>query len=102
MNLILNILWFVLGGFIAGTLWMVAGVLLMITVIGAPWAFAAFRIGRFSYAPFGRQAVPRPVAPEAGHHLPGSRRYGDRPDLRRQSRPTSDRSASFISGCPPR
>jgi uncharacterized membrane protein YccF (DUF307 family) len=59
MNLILNILWFVLGGFIAGTLWMFAGLLLLITVIGAPWAFAAFRIGRFSYAPFGRQAVPR-------------------------------------------
>ncbi|MCA3713080.1 MAG: YccF domain-containing protein [Phenylobacterium sp.] len=59
MNLVLNILWFVLGGFIAGTLWMVAGLLLLVTVVGAPWAFAAFRIGRFSYAPFGRQAIPR-------------------------------------------
>ncbi|MCA3739346.1 YccF domain-containing protein [Phenylobacterium sp.] len=59
MNLVLNILWFVLGGFIAGTLWMVAGFLLLVTVVGAPWAFAAFRIGRFSYAPFGRQAIPR-------------------------------------------
>lgn len=59
MNLVLNILWFVLGGFIAGTLWMVAGLLLPVTVVGAPWAFAAFRIGRFSYAPFGRQAIPR-------------------------------------------
>ncbi|MCA6225104.1 MAG: hypothetical protein IM653_01900 [Phenylobacterium sp.] len=55
MNLVLNILWFVLGGFIAGTLWMVAGLLLLVTVVGAPWAFAAFRIGRFSYAPFGLQ-----------------------------------------------
>jgi uncharacterized membrane protein YccF (DUF307 family) len=59
MNLVLNILWFVLGGFIAGTLWLVAGFLLLVTVVGAPWAFAAFRIGRFSYAPFGRQAIPR-------------------------------------------
>lgn len=59
MNLILNILWFLLGGFIAGTVWMFAGALLLVTVVGAPWAFAAFRIGRFSYAPFGRQAVPR-------------------------------------------
>lgn len=59
MNLVLNILWFVLGGLIAGTLWMVAGLLLLVTVVGAPWAFAAFRIGRFSYAPFGRQAIPR-------------------------------------------
>ena len=59
MNFILNVLWFVLGGFIAGTLWMLAGALLFLTSVGAPWAFAAFRIGRFSYAPFGRQAVAR-------------------------------------------
>jgi uncharacterized membrane protein YccF (DUF307 family) len=59
MNLVLNILWFVFGGFISGTLWILAGLLLLLTVVGAPWAFAAFRIGRFSYAPFGRQAVTR-------------------------------------------
>jgi hypothetical protein len=59
MNLVLNILWFVFGGFISGTLWMLAGALLLLTIVGAPWAFAAFRIGRFSYAPFGRQAVKR-------------------------------------------
>jgi hypothetical protein len=49
MNLVLNILWFVLGGVVSGTLWMLAGLLLLLTVVGAPWAFAAFRIGRFSY-----------------------------------------------------
>ena len=49
MNLVLNILWFVFGGVISGTLWMLAGCLLLLTVVGAPWAFAAFRIGRFSY-----------------------------------------------------
>jgi uncharacterized membrane protein YccF (DUF307 family) len=65
MNLILNILWFVLGGVISGTLWMLAGLLLLLTVVGAPWAFAAFRIGRFSYAPFGRQAVSR-ARPDLG------------------------------------
>lgn len=65
MNLILNILWFVLGGFISGTLWMLAGLLLLLTVVGAPWAAAAFRIGRFSYAPFGRRTVPR-AGPDLG------------------------------------
>jgi hypothetical protein len=49
MNLVLNILWFVFGGVISWTLWMLAGFLLLLTVVGAPWAFAAFRIGRFSY-----------------------------------------------------
>lgn len=59
MRLILNILWFVLGGFISGTLWILAGVLLAITIVGLPWAMAAFRIAGFSYWPFGRQVVSR-------------------------------------------
>lgn len=59
MRLILNILWFVLGGWISGSLWMLAGLLLAITIIGLPWASAAFRIAGFSYWPFGRQVVSR-------------------------------------------
>lgn len=54
MRLLLNVLWFVLGGWISGTLWMLAGVILAITVIGLPWTPAAFRIASFSYWPFGR------------------------------------------------
>ena len=59
MRLILNVLWFVLGGFISGTLWILAGVLLAITIVGLPWSMAAFRIASFSYWPFGRQVVSR-------------------------------------------
>ena len=59
MRLLLNILWFIFGGFVSGTLWLLAGALLTITVIGLPWAGAAFRIAGFSYAPFGRQVVDR-------------------------------------------
>lgn len=59
MRLLLNILWFVFGGWISGTLWLLSGVLLAITVIGLPWAMAAFRIASFSYWPFGRQVVSR-------------------------------------------
>ena len=59
MRLILNILWFILGGWISGTLWILAGVLLAITVVGLPWSMAAFRIAGFSYWPFGRQVVSR-------------------------------------------
>lgn len=59
MRLILNILWFILGGWISGTLWILAGVLLAITVVGLPWSMAAFRIASFSYWPFGRQVVSR-------------------------------------------
>ena len=59
MTLILNILWFIFGGFISGTVWLIAGVILAITVVGLPWSAAAFRIGLFSYAPFGRHLVAR-------------------------------------------
>ena len=59
MNLILNLLWFVLGGFLTGLGWLVAGVIMAITVVGLPWARAAFAIASFSFWPFGRVAVDR-------------------------------------------
>jgi len=54
MRLLLNILWFIFGGFISGTLWILAGVILAITIVGLPWTPAAFRMAGFSYWPFGR------------------------------------------------
>ena len=59
MTLVLNVLWFIFGGFISGTVWLIAGVILAITIVGLPWSAAAFRIGLFSYAPFGRHVAPR-------------------------------------------
>ena len=59
MRLLLNLLWFVFGGCVSGTLWLLAGVVLAITVIGLPWTPAAFRIAGFSYWPFGKTVVAR-------------------------------------------
>ena len=59
MRLLLNVLWFVLGGWISGALWILAGVILAVTVIGLPWTPAAFRIAGFSAWPFGRAIVER-------------------------------------------
>ena len=59
MTLILNILWFVLGGFVSGLTWMLASVALAITIVGLPWAAAAWRIGLFSFFPFGKEIVSR-------------------------------------------
>ncbi len=59
MSLLLNILWFILGGFAAGLAWFLGGVLLAITIVGLPWAAAAFRIGVFAFAPFGSRVVDR-------------------------------------------
>ena len=59
MTLLLNILWFILGGWISTLLWLLSGLLLAVTVVGLPWAPAAFRIAGFTAAPFGREAVSR-------------------------------------------
>ena len=59
MTLLLNILWFILGGFAAGLAWVFAGLILAITLVGLPWAGAAFRIAGFTFAPFGRQVIDR-------------------------------------------
>ncbi len=61
MRLIMNVLWFIFGGFVSGTAWVIAGVLLAITIVGLPWTPAAFRIAGFSYWPFGRAVVDRDV-----------------------------------------
>ena len=59
MTLLLNILWFVLGGFISGIAWLVGAALLAITIVGLPWAGAALRIAMFAFAPFGRRVAER-------------------------------------------
>ncbi len=59
MRLLLNILWFIFGGWISGTLWLLAGVILAISIIGLPWTPAVFRMAGFSYWPFGRETVER-------------------------------------------
>ena len=59
MTLILNILWFIFGGFISGCLWLLGGALLAITIVGLPYAGAAWRIAGFAFWPFGKEILPR-------------------------------------------
>ncbi len=56
---ILNILWFVLGGFFAGLGWVLAGVIMAITIIGIPWARSCFMLARYTFWPFGYDIVSR-------------------------------------------
>ena len=58
MSFLLNLLWFVIGGgFIAGLAWLALGCLLAVTIVGMPFAIAAFRIAGFAAWPFGRTLV---------------------------------------------
>ena len=53
-----NLLWFVFGGgIVAWFLWFVAAVLFALTVIGLPFAKAAYRISVFAAFPFGRELI---------------------------------------------
>ncbi len=65
MRLLGNVLWFVFGGgLIAGLSWLLWGVVLALTVVGIPFAFAAFRIAGFAFWPFGRELVDARVVGE--------------------------------------
>ena len=66
VRLILNILWFVMGGWLSGLLWLIGGAILAVTVVGLPWTFAAWRIASYSFWPFGREVVWQDAHPVAG------------------------------------
>ncbi|MBI1406619.1 MAG: YccF domain-containing protein [Caulobacter sp.] len=59
IRLILNILWFFMGGWLSGLLWLLGGAILAITIVGLPYTAAAWRIAGFSFWPFGREVVSR-------------------------------------------
>ena len=59
MSLLLNILWIILGGAWMAFGWLIAAVIMAITIIGLPWARACFVIGAFSLWPFGKTARSR-------------------------------------------
>ena len=59
MSLLLNLLWIVFGGLEMAVGWIVAAVIMAITIIGLPWARAAFNIAVYTLLPFGQTAVSR-------------------------------------------
>jgi len=59
VSLLLNILWIVLGGAWMAFGWLVAAIIMAITIIGLPWARAAFNIAVYTLLPFGSRAVNR-------------------------------------------
>ena len=59
IDFILNALWIVFGGLVMALLWALAGVAMVLTIIGIPWARAAFNIAWYTLLPFGHEAVPR-------------------------------------------
>jgi uncharacterized membrane protein YccF (DUF307 family) len=59
LSFALNILWIIFGGLWMAVGWLIAAVIMAITIIGLPWAWAAFNIASYTLLPFGRKAVSR-------------------------------------------
>jgi uncharacterized membrane protein YccF (DUF307 family) len=59
LSLLLNIAWIVCGGLWMALGWIVAAVIMVVTIVGIPWAKAAFNIAVYTLLPFGQKAVSR-------------------------------------------
>jgi uncharacterized membrane protein YccF (DUF307 family) len=59
IRLLLNLLWIITGGAWMAAAWLLAAIIMVITIIGLPWARAAFNIALYTLLPFGQKAVNR-------------------------------------------
>ena len=59
MAILLNLLWIAFGGLWMAVGWVIAAIVMAITIIGLPWARAAFNIAAYTLLPFGQKAVSR-------------------------------------------
>jgi uncharacterized membrane protein YccF (DUF307 family) len=64
MNLLLNILWFLLGGWLIFLAYLLGALILCITIIGIPFGLQCFKLSVLGLAPFGRTI--REVEPPSG------------------------------------
>ncbi len=57
MNVLLNLIWFVFGGFLIAFEYLVASLLLMVTIIGIPFGVQTMKLAIAAVFPFGVQVV---------------------------------------------
>ena len=57
--LLLNLLWIACGGLWMAAGWLIAAIVMAITIVGIPWARAAFNIAAYTLLPFGQTTVSR-------------------------------------------
>lgn len=59
MNIILNLLWLFFGGWATAISWFISAFFMLISIVGIPWARAAFNIGLLNLWPFGSDVIDR-------------------------------------------
>lgn len=55
MNLIGNIIWLLFGGLVSAIAWLLAGLILCVTIIGIPFGLQCFKISTLVLWPFGKE-----------------------------------------------
>ena len=60
-SLLLNIVWIVFGGLWMAAGWLIAALIMAITIIDLPWTRAALEIATYTLLPFGQTVVPREI-----------------------------------------
>jgi uncharacterized membrane protein YccF (DUF307 family) len=58
MRTILNLIWLVLAGIWLAIEYVIAGVMMCITIIGIPFGIQAFKLAGYALWPFGRMLIP--------------------------------------------
>lgn len=59
MALLGNILWFILGGFVAVLGYVIGGIVMCLTIVGIPFGVQSFKLAGAVAAPFGKEVVER-------------------------------------------
>jgi len=59
LSLLLNLLWIVFGGLWMAVGWVIAALIMAVTIIGLPWAWSAITIASYTLLPFGHTVVSR-------------------------------------------
>lgn len=59
MSLVGNVVWFIFGGLLVGLLYMLAGLLLCLTIVGIPFGIRAIQFGITVMTPFGKETQVR-------------------------------------------
>jgi uncharacterized membrane protein YccF (DUF307 family) len=59
LSLLLNLLWIIFGGFWMAVGWVIAALIMAITIVGLPWTWSALTIASYTLLPFGYTVVSR-------------------------------------------
>lgn len=59
---LLNLIWFILGGFLIPIIYLFSGLLLIITIIGFPFGIQCLKLAGLGLFPFGKEVYDKPTA----------------------------------------